>query len=1337
MNENSTNDKPRIDIRESQVGVVGHNAHIEGGIHFDQHGQQVKQQINVARDLHVHQSVPQSEPLDIETLRTQVKACGALLRQHKHTIANTDEHLPREIVEEIVAWIQDPPEDQQVAMLVDQAGMGKTVVMRDVLYALESLGIVVLAIKADLQFSAVIEYEDLQTHLQLPESIEKIAERFTATTPFVVLLDQIDALSLSLSRDQRALDIATELLARLRLIPGVRILFSCRTFDYHNDPKLNSIEVKKRFSIPGFSSAEVIAILQEINVQYGALSPNTRRLLSTPLHLDLFVRVLESQPGLRENLYDLNSLQALYHHLWLNVITQYGPDIPPESKREEVLWVLTNYMYHNRITTVPHSVFTQPTRRYLQPAVHWLASAGILIRGLTQWSFLHQTFFDYCYARHFVQGEQCLSKTILESDQGLFARSQFHQVIAYLREVQPATYLYELNALLTAQDLRFHLHDLLLRWFGTIPNPSDGEWSIAYRMLLDPVQRPRLLQVISGNRGWFVRIDGQPLQILLTQDEQTLDQQIIPYLISLIDVAQPDVIRVTRPYLGRSEQWNQRLSWLLFRIHTWNTAEAVELLEQLIAQIPDFNFEHFYKLPELVQAYPCSGCRIIRLAFDRVLETCERKRAIEMETPRVPLFIGLELNSLGKTSLTSALEIVVQAEPQYFVQTMLPWLENALRSIFGQDKNRLGYGFDDLAFHWYDDVNSVHHVFVRSFITALAIIAETEPSEFRKLASCLASLPGQTPQMFVSHVYRRFPHLYGEDAWRFLLADQHRLDLGDTEQYESRQLIRAIFPYLSVEQRTELETAIMATFTGIWRPRTIEDLRYRGWEQLHLFQAIPVELLSEQGWHALGELERKFPGERASDTPRVTEGGAINSPIPLEIARRMSDRAWLHALRKYQDGVEHKDFLKGGAEELAQTLAELIKETPERFYLLLSQVPDTVDAHYVRAYLNGLAESDAPIEWIFDVVRRFASQPRRNFRCDIAWALRKRTQESFPDDIVALLEGYVHESRSADEIQREQIGRDLESGYLNSDRGSALGTLMRVLDQRENIEHKWELIEYVAQDSSAVLRAGAVHELVYMLRNDRERAINLFENLLDGYSALLECQWVHKFLHYSIRTHFSRLKTFVRALLDSDDEICQQYGAEFACTVAMSPYIQLTDAERTEAQILTTEATTGTSAHRLAIARVYAANIANVPSLAQDLSKLLNDEDVQVRRMAGSFVDHLQARHIFELREFLEDFAASRAMHRELHAFAKYLWEHGTLDSSWTLSIVTLILNNQYSSEETIWDTGAEKLIRLVLNIYHDPTVLRLREKAMDVFDRLMDRYTSEAQRVLRQWDDR
>jgi hypothetical protein len=198
-----------------------------------------------------------------------------------------------------------------------------------------------------------------------------------------------------------------------------------------------------------------------------------------------------------------------------------------------------------------------------------------------------------------------------------------------------------------------------------------------------------------------------------------------------------------------------------------------------------------------------------------------------------------------------------------------------------------------------------------------------------------------------------------------------------------------LLPYLTPEQMGVLEASILS-YKPIHKYRGIGALRWSGIERLYLLQSLPVERLTKYAREQLRELERKFPGYRASEDPGTAKRGFVGPPIPDEVAKKMSDKAWLRAMTKYQGAVQHKHFLKGGVAEQAAVLSRLTKEDPERFYCLAMQVPLDTDPSYVSAFINGLAESAAPAERTFDVVRRFAPVVSHDTRRGIAWAFKTR-----------------------------------------------------------------------------------------------------------------------------------------------------------------------------------------------------------------------------------------------------------------------------------------------------------------------------------------------------------
>ncbi len=155
------------------------------------------------------------------------------------------------------------------------------------------------------------------------------------------------------------------------------------------------------------------------------LLTSERELLRTPLHLNLYARLLVGWRGRGAAPRRFRSLQELYDQLLELVVAAPGPDSSTPQERAQVLTILTEYMSANRTTSVPQVVLEAPEHQGLALATQYLVSQSMIERGErgATWTFLHQTFFDYCYARCFVGQGRSLADSILSGPQGLFERS--------------------------------------------------------------------------------------------------------------------------------------------------------------------------------------------------------------------------------------------------------------------------------------------------------------------------------------------------------------------------------------------------------------------------------------------------------------------------------------------------------------------------------------------------------------------------------------------------------------------------------------------------------------------------------------------------------------------------------------------------------------------------------------------------------------------------------------------------------------------------------------------------------------------------------------------------
>lgn len=280
----------------------------------------------------------------------------------------------------------------------------------------------------------------------------------------------------------------------------------------------------------------------------------------------------------------------------------------------------------------------------------------------------------------------------------------------------------------------------------------------------------------------------------------------------------------------------------------------------------------------------------------------------------------------------------------------------------------------------------------------------------------------------------------------------------------------------------------------------------------------------------------------------------------------MSDTSWLHAMTKYKGNVQHKHFLKGGANEQGAVLSRLTKESPDRFFKLAMRAPLDTDEAYVRGLIAGLSQSSAPAELAFDVIRRFVPVATGDTKGAIAWALEKRVDDGIPEDLIALLDEYVREPPAEDESwwlreaeKNRRNGRHDDnhggphSSYLNSVRGAAMRTLLSAFDHRGDVERKWKLIERAAVDESVAIKAGAIEPLLYLLEDDRSRALSIFDRLMEGQPALLRSHFTDDFIYYGFFRNYVRMKRYIVSMMNDSNENIQQHGAELACIAAISP----------------------------------------------------------------------------------------------------------------------------------------------------------------------------------------
>jgi hypothetical protein len=1287
-----------------------------------------------------------------EDLLTSLADANQSLSTQSNAIAGV--HIPRPEVDEILDWLLRADDDERVGVLLDQPGAGKTAVMRDVLEQLKDRQIPALALKAD-NVSGIKTYDDLLGLLYMECSIED-ATRYLIEEEgsFVLLVDQIDALSFVLTRDQTALNIVLGRIESIRKMPGARVLFSCRTFDLKNDPLLSKITTDHSFTLQPLPEEGIKAVLATLeNSDPTQLLASHRELLMSPLNLGIYMKVAQAGDD-AERLEPYFDLQELYEALWRLRI-----DAAPsallvgggENDRPDVaIYKTVDAMIGQKSVSVPHSVLDNYRLSKL-----YLFSTGIIQEEGRNIRFIHHTFFDYAYARRFVAQGVSLCATVLEGPQGLFERSMVIQVLAYLRGTNQLRYIQELRCLVTAKDLKFHLLDHILSWLGAQTRTSilDEELTLAQTLLDNINTAPLLLYLIRENGKWFDRLHeaGTIERMLQSRNEHmaTLASNFLSTLIQPSIPAQartPEVLNLLTPYLNTSDNWDYRILQSLERMKDWSSEQAIDMACRLIKRgeiINAFNLGFH----AMAVSNPAGGCRAVRAYLDVWLDH-ERKTAADEESAEArEQTMRRKYSFDGAATLPYGVDEIVMAaannHPAELVEQLFPWLIEAVSSLKTTHHPHV-FSSDNMFFMWWPDRTPEDSrdldVLLQALLIALRKLDIEDPDTARAYIEQLSPIDNESVQLLIAYVYLADPERHAEDIAAFLLSDVRRLYLGvaQTSFYVSRRLAASAFPHLSPSRREALETAIHEFDISFWK----EHSEYEGRTEIGFLLALPHDLLTSDGRSRLVTLKDKFPDYKLEEPHRVVMK-KVESPIPAATINNMNDDDWLAAMRKYGDDTEHFNRYKpgmGGVSELSGDFADAVEKDPERFLKLSERFEPDISAHYVVSLILGLGRDSTPIELFFEAVRRFADSIPARYRGAVCQAIRSKAEKKvqIPDDILSMMEEW---SFTESELT-EQLPAD-EGTIPITDRSRVLDAYLACLYAitPPPMRRILDVLERASTDNTSAVRDIVLEWLLYVVESDHERSLAIFEQTLDGYAELLASPAAFEMIRYSRWKHFEKIRPFIELMMESTNDKVREEGAILACLSAFT---------HPEARDLVDRALAGDASLRKGAAAVYAHNAGNAELWAEceiGLRLLMNDEDEGVRLTIGSCFAYMRPEQVNRVRQFILDFLPSQSLREGASQLAAYVDKVAGYEQDLALRVAQVVLdtaeaaqneNNMPSSGRRFSHMLADKeFVRLPITVYMNAPDDKVRKEAMELFDRLLKMGSYEARQTLGHWDRR
>ena len=485
-----------------------------------------------------------------------------------------------------------------------------------------------------------------------------------------------------------------------------------------------------------------------------------------------------------------------------------------------------------------------------------------------------RAFFDYCFARMFVNRPERITYFLKSAEQHLFRRAQVRQVLAYLRDADLCRYLRELEDLLSDPEIRVHVKDLAFALLAEVADPTDEEWAVwkrwtaaALQAVADGTRTPDKLSLLAwrrffGSSSWFPDADRRGMiQDWLASGNDRLADMAVNYLWAHHAHAPDRVAALLRPYADRGDKWPKRLRSLMEKTEHHTSRPYFDLLLHLVDNgTMDVVSRDIVKNNTIWLMLYGVGEHRPEWIPEAVVHILRRRRAVIRMAGKT---LGhSELIGFDETAARLVQESASRA-PSPFVRYVLPLvLDMSDSTAFAEEPPKCDSIWGML---YKTEHPKGEDACLFALSEALKQLGNNDSESLRDIISELRRRDTYVANYLLQSIYVGTPKCFADEAVSMLCDQPWRFRCGfsDSRYWSTMELIRAVIPHCTVQNRERLETVIL-NYVGPFERPTAESrragFRYSGIGRtsFSLLSAFPTKLRSARANRYFGELERRF-----------------------------------------------------------------------------------------------------------------------------------------------------------------------------------------------------------------------------------------------------------------------------------------------------------------------------------------------------------------------------------------------------------------------------------------------------------------------------------------------
>lgn len=1212
-------------------------------------------------------------------------------------------------------------------MLSGEAGVGKSSTTPEVVTRLQEIGWPILAFRVD-RMEPKPTPDLVGDSLGLPGSPAHVLAAIAQTRECALVIDQLDAVSLASGRHPQFFECINEIIKQALTYPRMHLVLGCRKFDIDNDHRLRRLVEDMgvaEVTVKHLSDEKVREVVSGLGLDATRLTSKQLTLLSVPLHLNLLSEVASDTQA---DALHFETAKDLYDKFWRRKQALVRERLGRDVRWVQVVDALCDHMNERQALSAPASVLDE-----YEADAGAMVSEHVLTLDGGRYSFFHESFFDYAFARRFAARGLRLLPFLLSGEQHLFRRAQVRQILLHEREQVRDVYLEDLSSLLFDERIRYHLKSTAFALIGDIAEPTVEEWQIISLPLRDAGHELHVeaWSLLHRSSAWFRLADSLGfLEGVLSKEEPEQVNRTVMLLRTMQRPFPDRVAELLEPRLGTSKEWNDRIVFVM----QWSDLGFSRRFFDLFLRAIDsgvldgirgpivINSDFWDLSHDLPDVQPAWASEVISHFYNRCL-TIESEAGGPDSTENIVRSI---LDS-ARDRHDDYFSRTARGAPKDFVEQVLPLMLRVM-DLTVQHVEEPPWPDSVWFYRSYGDAFGAKSALLEAMIEALSSLAVNDPDTFVSHAARLRQTQFETAHFLLLRAYAANGERFADEAAAYLYDVPARLKIGYTscEFWPTRQLLEAITPHCSEASLLRLEELLLNYYTP-WE-RSAEGRQAYGYAQFTMLEGITPARRSEQVSRRLEELRRKF-NQQTANPPTGLISGFVRSPIEDDAAAKMTDEQWLLAIERYSGDngrtrINHDDFV-GGAGELAGVMEGLAKQNPVRFAELACRFPDGVNVRYFEAVLRGVADAGLDPQLVLRLSRRCHALPSRPLGRWIPPVIANSAGVALPDEALEIVGWYATEDPQPDEELWRKLahsgqpyfGGSIDTATLNSVRGVAAESIGRLIfPDPTRLEKLLPTVERMVDDRLITVRAGVAHALISILKHDRNLAVKLFLRLCNTEDAILRTHGVERFMGYGIRTHYEELFPLLDRMLSVDDEEANIAGARVACVAAL-----FTEQARGTAEACVR----GSVVHRRGAAQVFAANLGKARFrrfCGENLMLLFNDVSEEVRSEATRCFVQMGEGEVGDFGELIDAFIASDAFaseHRSLfHALEKATSQ--LPDATYAAAERFFeVVGSDAADVRTHGAADSYTVTKLVVRLYAQSKSAEVQRRCLDIIDRV------------------